>query len=199
MNQSTPQSKLDALDKQILSLIAASPRYGITTYALWLNGSKAKSLQTKKLNRDYYGIAADHTQVELIAKIDNLLMNRYLNIEYVGTHDLPVLQISKIAKQILQSAGLYTEESSYKKGSNSDERFLKKIESGDRQAWIDFLHAPNTLHHITHCKLHKIHELSRLLTSKMPGWEMMVRLYLFLDPQKYRPLERLLKKAPAQT
>ena len=190
----------------ILGLIASTPKYGATTYAMWLGKSKAKSLAHKSLDSDYRGILHTYSIAAIVERIENLVGNRVIEVISVGRHDLPVLRLTDHGRNLLATLnqpGAVEEEpepppSSLppprpKETENIDYRdLLDAVSEGQREVWIEFLNTPAAIEAMAFWEERQISELYRLLEEKMPGWQAPARWQLVKHPRRYKPLGRLL-------
>ena len=191
----------------ILGLIASTPKYGVTTYAMWLGKSKAKSLERKSLDNDYRGILHIYSIATIVERIENLVSNRVLEVISVGRHDLPVLRLTDHGRKLLATLNppnavknvpeqpppsppppppKETEKIAYR-------NLFDAVSESRREAWIEFLNTPAAIEAMALWDERQISELYRLLNRMMPGWQAPARWQLVKHPRRYKPLGRLLE------
>jgi hypothetical protein len=188
-------SLVDASTKSILGLIACSPKYGIKTYAMWLGNSKAKTLEDKKLDKKFRAALEDNTIAAIASNIEAYIKYQWLAITKVGTHNLPVLVITKIGKKILE---LLEDKKTLPTipakvvDAHSYMHWLKQIQQQEHSAYVKFLNSAESIANIAMWTKNEIVAMQQLLNERLKAWQVLAKWKLSKHPIKYKPLQLLL-------
>jgi len=184
-------SLVDASTLTILKLIASSPKYGIQTYAMWLGNSKAKSLEDKKLDKKFRGALGDNTIVAIAGKIEACIEYKWLTITAVGTHNLPVLVVTKKGKKVLQGVKPTKEAAQLTVNIHSHLHWLEQIQVQEHTAYVNFLNSPQSIANIASWTQDEVVAMQQLLNERLKAWQVLANWKLCKHPIKYKPLQRL--------
>ena len=197
--------RLSSERKNILGLISNSPNYGTRTYAMWLGKSKARMLEGKKLDIDFRHCLSYLTIDKISEEIESLVWEGFLHRFTVGTHDLPVLEISRAGEDLLDKKSKKGKKSKKRKPTKkvlpkakdasgiNQEAFFKALEKGKRRAWVNFVNDPKAISAIEAWDGNTLQMVLKALQN-MSGWESLVHWQLIKHPRKCKPLQRLLKE-----
>ncbi len=185
-------SLIDTSILTILKLIASSPKYGIQTYAMWLGHSKAKSLDDKKLDKNFRAALGDNTIVAIAAKIEACIEHQWLTITAVGTHHLPVLVVTKKGKKVLKLVKPTKQAAQLTVNIHSHLYWLEQIQVQEQTAYVNFLNSPQSIANMASWTQDEVVAMQRLLNERLKAWQVLANWKLSKHPIKYKPLQRLL-------
>lgn len=206
------------VDREILGLIASTPKFGLKTYANWLKDTSSKYLKGKRLDPKFKGRLQHYTLAFIVDELEALKEHGFLELHHVGSYDLPVLILSPEGRKKLEFLKTQNANSMLELPADIDVfpeipkqskkvviqpsisqfyfqmQLLQGLEVGNREGWVKFLEQITAIQEIETWEETAICNIRDLLDQKMEGWRALARWQLAKHPVKYKPLQRLLLK-----